>query len=391
MVRMFTYLLAFALATPAFADAPLLQTNGTRVDGQYLVSFKNPFVMYDATEQMRGMGVQVNDMWESIQGASVRMSADQLDAALRMDGVAWIEESSLYYIAANPAPRTIPTAQRTGLYGLDQIDTITPRTRDGIYDPPANGAGVDIYVIDTGIRPTHQQFAGRFLRGANFINDGMVNDCNLHGTHVTGTAAGATFGVASGATARDVRVFSCQGSTTNAAIINGVTYVRNQANARTTRRAVANMSLGGGASPMLDQAVNALQAANVLVAVAAGNSNVNTSTTSPARAAGAFAVGASTINLTRASFSNFGTLVKVFAPGQAILSAAFESDAGTRTISGTSMASPHVAGAAALLRERFPTETAAAIGNRIVTNSTKNVLTGNLGAGSQNRFLNVSR
>jgi len=392
MVRMFTYLLAFALATPAFADAPLLQTNGTRVAGEYLVSFKNPFVMYDAAQQMRDMGVQINDMWESIQGASVRMSADQLDAALRMDGVAWIEESSLYYIAANPAARTIPTAQRTGLYGLDQIDSITPATRNGIYDAPADGTGVDVYVIDTGIRPTHQQFVGHFLRGANFIQDGNTNDCNLHGTHVSGTATGRTFGVAPLATIRDVRVFSCAGSTTNAAIINGVNYVRTQSATRPTRRAVANMSLGGGASPMLDQVVNALANANVFVAVAAGNSNVNASTTSPARAAGAFAVGASTINLTRASFSNFGTIVKVFAPGQNILSAAFESDTGTRTISGTSMASPHVAGAAALLRERFPTETQAQIGNRIVTNSVKNVLTpAALPGGSPNRFLNVSR
>ena len=386
MVRMFTYLLAFALATPAFADAPLLQTNGTRVAGEYLVSFKNPFVMYDAAQQMRDMGVQINDMWESIQGASVRMSADQLDAALRMDGVAWIEESSLYYIAANPAARTIPTAQRTGLYGLDQIDSITPATRNGIYDAPADGTGVDVYVIDTGIRPTHQQFVGHFLRGANFIQDGNTNDCNLHGTHVSGTATGRTFGVAPLATIRDVRVFSCAGSTTNAAIINGVNYVRTQSATRPTRRAVANMSLGGGASPMLDQVVNALANANVFVAVAAGNSNVNASTTSPARAAGAFAVGASTINLTRASFSNFGTCTDIFAPGQDITSAWNTNDTATNTISGTSMATPHVTGGAALYLGAHPSAAPAEVQTALKDFASKGNVT-SAGAGSPNNLL----
>jgi subtilisin family serine protease len=389
MVRMIAFLLAFAVATPAFAG-PLLRTNGQRVDGEYLVAFKNPFAMQAAATQMRGMGIEINDMWEAVNGASVRMTADQLDAVLRMDSVAWVEESSLYYIASNPAPRTIPAAQRTGLYGIDQIDSPTA-VQNGIYDPSVGGAGVDVYVIDTGIRPTHTQFTGRFVRGTSTINDGQVNDCNLHGTHVSGTATGATFGVAAQAIITDVRVFSCAGSTTNAAIINGINFVIGRETARAPRRAVANMSLGGGASPMLDQAVNRMVAGGTFTAVAAGNSNVNAATTSPARAASAFAVGATTINRTRASFSNFGTTVKIFAPGQNILSAAFESNTGTRTISGTSMASPHVAGAAALFLELFPNDTPGQTGQRLIQAAATNRLTGNLGAGSPNRFLQVPR
>jgi subtilisin family serine protease len=386
MVRSFVFLLACSLAAPAFAGAPVLQTNGQRVAGEYLVAFKNPFVMQSLQSQMRGMGVDVRDSWEAINGAHVALSADQLAAVTQMDGVAWVEEVSTYYVTA-AQNRAIAAAQRTGLYGLDVIDGV----RDNRIVAPANGAGVDVYVIDTGIRPTHQQFTGRFVRGTSTIQDGQVNDCNLHGTHVSGTATGSTFGVAPGATIRDVRVFSCAGSTTNAAIINGINFVVAQETARAPRRAVANMSLGGGASPMLDQAVNRMVAGGTFTAVAAGNSNVNASTTSPARAASAFAVGASTINNTRASFSNFGTIVKLFAPGQNILSAAFESNTGTRTISGTSMASPHVAGAAALLFERNRTATPGQIGNLLIQNATPNRLTGNLGAGSPNRLLNINR
>jgi subtilisin family serine protease len=323
-----------------------------------------------------------------------------------MDGVAWVEEASLYYIAANPGPRNITV---TGLYGLDQIDSTTG-VRNNVYDPPANGAGVDIYVIDTGINPAHTNFvtggATRIsFRGAaaNFVTDPSrpagspaFTDCNGHGTHVAGTAASNTYGVAAGARVIPVRVFTCAGSTTNAAIINGINYVINQAAANPTRRAVVNMSLGGGISTTLDQAVNRMANANIFVAVAAGNENQNAANTSPARAPGAFAVGASTNADARATFSNFGTSVKIFAPGQGILSTWWNnpqtgqlSNTGTNTISGTSMASPHVAGAAALLRERFPTLTVGGVGNRLIQDATLNVVTGV--NGSPNRLLNVNR
>jgi len=361
------------------------------VAGEYLVAFKNPFVMQPMAAQMRSMGAEVTDMWESIQGAAVRLSPDQLDAVLRMDGVAWVEESSMYYITAAQS-RTIPANLRgdRGLYGLDRINQTIPLAQgSGLFSAPSDGTGVDVYVIDTGIRPTHTQFQGKFLRGANFINDGQINDCNLHGTHVSGTATGLTFGVAPAAIIRDVRVFSCQGSTTNQAIIQGVNYVAQQATQR-RRPSVANMSLGGGASPMLDNAVNNLARAGVFVAVAAGNSNANAATISRARAAGAFAVGSSTFTDTRSGFSNFGTTVKLFAPGSNILSADRNSDNGTLVISGTSMASPHVAGAAALLLDLDPTLSPGAVGNALVQNATRNALRGNLGAGSPNLLLNVN-
>jgi subtilisin family serine protease len=243
------------------------------------------------------------------------------------------------------------------------------------------GSGVRVYIIDTGIRTSHTQFGGR----ASDVFDafgGNGQDCNGHGTHVAGTVGGSTYGVAKSSLPRGVRVLDCNGSGSTSGVIAGVDWVRQNFIAP----AVANMSLGGGASTALDNAVNALSNAGVAIAVAAGNSNANACNSSPARAANAITTGSTTTTDARSSFSNFGTCVDLFAPGSGILSAWFTSNTATATLSGTSMASPHVAGVAALYKQANPSASATTVRNAIVNNATTNVIT-NAGTGSPNRLL----
>jgi subtilisin family serine protease len=242
---------------------------------------------------------------------------------------------------------------------------------------------VNVYVIDTGIRRTHTQFGSRAFVGFDAINDGRnTSDCNGHGTHVAGTIGGSTYGVAKGVRLFAVRVLRCNGSGTTSGVIAGVDWVtRNR-----VTPAVANMSLGGGASTALDTAVRNSIAAGVTYAVAAGNANTNASGQSPARVGEAITVGATTQSDARSSFSNFGSVVDIFAPGSSILSAWYTSNSATATLSGTSMASPHVAGVAARYLESTPAATPAQVRNEIVNNATANRLSG-VPSGTANRLL----
>jgi hypothetical protein len=278
---------------------------------------------------------------------------------------------------------TASATQSGATWGIDRIDQRN-LPLNGTYVYNFTGAGVHAYIIDTGIRNTHQEFAGRFsTQGYTAINDGQgTNDCNGHGTHVAGTVGGTTWGVAKGVTLHAVRVLGCNGSGSNAGVIAGVNFVA----ANATAPAVANMSLGGGASTALDTAVNNAVAAGVVFAVAAGNSNANACNSSPARAASALTVGATTTTDARSSFSNFGTCVDLFAPGSGITSAWITSNTSSNTISGTSMASPHVAGVAAIYRQQFPGQSAAQASSGIVSNATTGVV-GNPGTGSPNRLV----
>jgi subtilisin family serine protease len=215
------------------------------------------------------------------------------------------------------------------------------------------------------------------------INDGRgTSDCNGHGTHVAGTIGSSTYGVAKAVRMHPVRVLSCSGSGSTSGVISGVNWVANNR----VLPAVANMSLGGGASSSLDAAVNGAINRSVTFAVAAGNSSANACNTSPARVPAAITVGSTTSSDARSSFSNFGTCLDIFAPGSSITSAWATSDTATNTISGTSMASPHAAGVAALYLATHTTASPATVRNAIFNNATANVLIG-VGSGSPNRLL----
>jgi len=291
------------------------------------------------------------------------------------------EDPSVELVEQDQVMSTVAT-QSGATWGIDRIDQRN-LPLSGTYTYNFNGAGVHAYIIDTGIRATHQQFGGRVSGGFTAINDGNgTNDCNGHGTHVSGTVGSATYGVAKGVSLHPVRVLDCTGSGSTSGVIAGVNWVTQNR----VLPAVANMSLGGGVSTALDSAVANSIASGVTYAIAAGNSNANACNSSPARVATALTVGSTTTTDARSSFSNFGTCVDVFAPGSSITSTWNTSDTATNTISGTSMATPHVAGVAALYLSQFGSQSAATVAAAIVGNATTGVV-GSPGTGSPNRLL----
>lgn len=314
----------------------------------------------------------------ALNGFSVEMNEKQAEAMSRDPRIKYIEEDT---------PMSIDqTTQNNATWGLDRVDQ-RDLPLSGTYTYDGNGAGVWAYIVDTGIRASHADFGGRVVSGFTAINDGRgTNDCNGHGTHVAGSTGGGTWGVAKGVTLVPVRVLDCRGSGTTSGVIAGVDYVTNQKNASPNRLMVANMSLGGGANSSLDTAVNNSVAAGVTFVVAAGNSNANACNYSPARAANAITVGATTSTDARASYSNFGSCLDVFAPGSSITSAWYSSDTSTNTISGTSMASPHVAGVAALYLAANPTSSPSQVTSAITGNATTGKVT-SAGSGSPNLLL----
>lgn len=308
----------------------------------------------------------------ALSGFVARGDERQIARLLRDPRVAFVEEDGMMY----------PDATQSGAtWGLDRVDQRDlPLNGTYIYDYTAST--VRAYVIDSGIYTGHSDFGGRAGGGVSYISDGRgTQDCNGHGTHVAGTIGGATWGVAKAVRLVPVRVFGCTGGSSNSTIIAGIDWVR----ANAVKPAVANMSLGGGASSATDTATNNLANSGVTVVVAAGNSNANACNYSPARASGAYTVASSTSSDARSSFSNYGSCVDIFAPGSSIRSAWYTSSTATNTISGTSMASPHVAGAAALYLSRNPSASAATVRNFLNTQATVNRISGV--NGSPNRLL----
>jgi hypothetical protein len=273
-------------------------------------------------------------------------------------------------------------------WGLDRIDQ-RALPLSASYTYPNTAPNVHAYIIDTGIRFSHSQFGGRAASGFDAVDGGSADDCNGHGTHVAGTVGGSTYGVAKQVSLVGVRVLNCQGSGTNAQVVGGIDWVT----ANAVKPAVANMSLGGGANTAIDNAVSGSISSGVTYAIAAGNGDIfgnrqNACNYSPARVAAAITVGATQSNDAAASFSNYGTCVDILAPGVSILSSWYTNDTATNTISGTSMATPHVAGAAALVLSANPGWSNLQVRDYLVNNATPNVVT-NPGTGTPNRLLYV--
>ncbi|MBR7696891.1 S8 family peptidase, partial [Acinetobacter nosocomialis] len=273
------------------------------------------------------------------------------------------------------------TTQTNPDWGLDRIDQ-KALPLNSTYSYSQTGTGTTAYIVDTGILSTHQEFSGRVLNGYTAISDGNgTTDCNGHGTHVAGTVGGTTYGVAKNVKLVPVRILGCDGSGASSNVIAGLDWILKNG----SKPAVVNMSLGGAASSSLDSAVENLYNNGYVMVVAAGNSNTDACTSSPARTSNAITVAATDNTDTRASYSNYGSCVDIFAPGSQINSSWIGSNTATKVLNGTSMATPHVAGVVAELFQSTPTATPQTITSNLLNQATSDVVKNP--SGSPNRLL----
>jgi len=349
------------------------------IPGEYLVIFKEGISQEEVALHLKNLPLQLEDSIKSsfligtFKGFSAKMSPKLLQRELSMPDIAYVETNKIITMS------DACILQQDATWGLNRVDERQLDLDDTYVYPDTAGAGVDSYIVDTGILTTHDDFQGRAIWSANFA-DTINSDCNGHGTHVAGTVGGKTWGIAKQTTLLAVKVLNCAGSGTTDGVVKGIEFTVTSYTSR-KRPSVANMSLGGGLSPALDNAVKAAVTAGVTFVVAAGNSNADACNFSPANAPLAVTVGATTVASSgvneidaRSTFSNYGKCVDIFAPGELITSAWIGSNTATRTISGTSMASPHVAGVAALYLSDNPTATTTEVAGFLTGESTPNLI-----------------
>ena len=360
---------SIAISGAEAAPAKFIPAKSKAIADQYIVVMKdgpsinagsiasaigaNPLFVYDA----------------ALNGFAAKLNPGQLKQLQKHPEVAYIEQDAQVSVAVT---------QRNAPWNLDRIDQMN-LPLNGQYNTNGSGAGVTAYIIDSGISPTNSDFGGRAASVYDALGGNGI-DCNGHGTHVAGIIGGIIHGVAKGVKLRSVRVLDCDGSGSWSGVIAGMNYVANNA----PRPAVANLSLGGALNTSVNSAATNIVNRGIFVAAAAGNSNADACGYSPASASGVVTVAASSMTDARASFSNYGPCVELYAPGVNITSAWI--GGGTNTISGTSMASPHVAGVGALYLGTNPSASPALVGNWIISNATPNVITGNP-SGTPNRLL----
>lgn len=349
------------------------------VTGQYIITLRDESTddVGAAIQQLLNIrSDQVLSMFDrALKGFVVKLPASAAELLRQHPDVASVELDRLVQVASVQTQDNAP-------YWLDRIDQfVLPLSNQ--YQFEETGVGVRAYVVDTGIRASHQQFGTRVLSGFSVINDGRgTDDCNGHGTHVAALVGGETLGVAKGVSLVPVRVFDCSGNGLWSDVIQGLDWVRDNA----VKPAVVGVSISGAGSAALDSAIRSLITEGITVVVAAGNNNANACDFSPARVTEAITVGASGRSDGRASFSNFGSCLDIFAPGDQIESADSASNTSLRTRSGTSQAVPLVAGVAANLLERSPNSSPAAVANFVRITGSLDRLS-SVGASSPNLLL----